>query len=39
MMDWIVEVEDIACAVDDMSKMGCSRCCVLREWNEGKGER
>ena len=39
MIDWIVEVEDVACAVDDMSKTACSKSYVLREWYEGKGER
>jgi hypothetical protein len=37
MMDWIAEVEDVGCPVDDMNlKDYCSRSSVQREWYEGK---
>jgi hypothetical protein len=43
MIDWLVEVEDVAPPVEDMRKkmawMTYSSCCVHREWCDGKGER
>lgn len=41
MIDWTVEVEDVACLVDDMRKVAWtafSDSCVQREWCEGMGD-
>jgi hypothetical protein len=36
MINWKLDVEDIACPVDDMKKSDCSRSFVLRGWTEGR---
>jgi hypothetical protein len=39
MIDWKLEVEDIACPVDDMKTMDCFRSFVERGWIEGGKNR